>query len=821
MTGGLRVSRRVGPRPRIPLSVTLRLFPAARRIVRWIFREAPVSARLAGRVRAAQLDAAARLAPFSTLVSASVAVVVVASSWCYGPRGYLLAFLVALEVVAAGILVACWQWRQGVGRSSSTPLAVTLAVTAAAALGLIWASIPVVLFAGADPDNRLLIACTCAGLICTGVVVAPLVAAAEAFVLPIILGSFAGLYLTGERFFAIIALLLAIYAVFIVSSIAYLHYTFIQKLLQQFQLEEQGDIIRLLLGDFDQSASDWLWETDAAGRLRNVSQRFAQVLNRRPSEADGVPFLNAIFGPGASPVLPSPERQKLANCFAEQVFFRDVAVPVQVGSEDRWWSLTGKAIFDVGGQFQGYRGVGSDITAVRAAESRIAHQARHDFLTGLPNRILFLEAVRSACEAVASCGRPFALFLLDLDGFKAVNDRLGHPAGDELLRAVARRLAGSVREGDLIARLGGDEFTVLLADATVDTAAALAQRIIARLSTPFSVDGVEAIVGASIGIALAPSAGEQADELLRHADMALYSAKATGRGRYRFFGLELESTIRERRSLLADLREACRRGELQLFYQPIVSAQTLAVRGFEALLRWEHPQRGLVLPDQIIRLAEEAGLVGDIGAWVLHQACSEAVGWPAGLRVAVNVSAAQFRDTSLIGLVHDALAAAGMPASRLELEITESVLMEAAMPTVEVLRQLRASGVRVALDDFGTGFSSLGYLRNLPFDKIKIDGSFVRDMSSEGRGAAIVHTIIGLAASLGVATTAEGVETIEHFLPLRAQGCTEVQGFLFSRPLPSAEIPAFLQTPRLMVVPEMPTALVPASLSSPPGRVGS
>ncbi|MGH2896986.1 MAG: putative bifunctional diguanylate cyclase/phosphodiesterase, partial [Solirubrobacteraceae bacterium] len=535
----------------------------------------------------------------------------------------------------------------------------------------------------------------------------------------------------------------------------------------------------------------------------------------------GVPFLYAIFGAGASPVLPSPERQKLANCFAEQVFFRDVAVPVQVSSEDRWWSLTGKAIFDAGGQFQGYRGVGSDITAVRAAESRIAHQARHDFLTGLPNRILLLEAVRSACEAVASCGRPFALFLLDLDGFKAVNDRLGHAAGDELLRAVARRLAGSVREGDLLARLGGDEFTVLLADATVDTAAALAQRIIARLSAPFSVDGVEAIVGASIGIALAPSAGEHADELLRHADMALYSAKAPGRGRYRFFGMELESTIRERRLLLADLREACRRGELQLFYQPIVSAQTLAVRGFEALLRWEHPQRGLVLPDQIIPLAEEAGLVGDIGAWVLHQACSEAIGWPAGLRVAVNVSAAQFRDTSLIGLVYDALEATGLSASRLELEITESVLMEAAMPTVEVLRQLRATGVRVALDDFGTGFSSLGYLRNLPFDKIKIDGSFVRDMGSEGRGAAIVHTIIGLAASLGVATTAEGVETIEHFLPLRAQGCTEVQGFLFSRPLPSAEIPAFLQTPRLVVLPEMPTTLVPASLSGPPGRIGS
>ena len=774
-----------------------------------------ISPKFAARVRANQLDSAARLAPFSLLVSASVAVVVVGSSWNYGSHAYLAAFLVALETVAGGILLSCLQWRRTSNHNAGTRRAV---VGAAATLGTIWATIPIVLFAIADPNNRLLIACTAAGLICTGVVVAPLVAAAEAFVTPIILGSFLGLYFTGERFFAIIALLLAIYALFIVSSIAYLHYNFMQKLLQQFQLEEQGDIIRLLLGDFDQSASDWLWETDSDGCVRNASQRFAQVLNRRPAETDGIRFLDAIFAPEYRASFHGPERQKLINCFNEQMFFRDVVVPVKLDSEDRWWSLTGKAIFDASGAFQGYRGVGSDITTVRAAESRTAHQARHDFLTGLPNRVLLLEALRSALGTLASHGQPFALLLLDLDRFKAVNDRLGHPAGDELLRSVARRLNGSVREGDLVARLGGDEFTVLLPNATVDAAVGLADRIITRLSAPFSLDGMEALIGASIGIALAPTAGETPDDLLRHADLALYSAKEAGRRTYRFFEPELESSVRERRSLLADLREATRRGELRLFYQPIVSAQNLMVRGFEALLRWDHPVRGLVLPDQIIPLAEEAGLVSEIGEWVLQQACREAAAWPHGLRVAVNVSAAQFRDTSLFKAVETALGVTQLPPTRLELEITESVCMEAAMPTIEVLRRLRAIGVRIALDDFGTGFSSLGYLRNLPFDKIKIDGSFVRDVGSDGRGAAIVHTVIGLAASLGVATTAEGVETIEHFLPLRAQGCTEVQGFLFSRPLPPDQITEFLQTSRMLVTSETSQALLPANVL-PPDRL--
>jgi diguanylate cyclase (GGDEF)-like protein len=754
------------------------------------------------RVRVDQIDAAAKLAPFSTLVSGSVVVVIVVSCWKQGPLWYLIPFLAALEVTVVGTLFAVHRWRRTADRIANSRRAAVIGLTAATALGVIWATMPIVLFPLANPDNRLMIACTAAGLICTGVVVAPLIAAAEAFVSAIICGSFVGLYLTGDAFFAIIALLLLIYAVFIVTSIAYLHHIFMQKLFQQLQLEEQGEIIRLLLGDFDQSAANWLWETDAEGRLRNVSQRFAEVLNRRRTEAERMPFLQEIFKIQCNSDPFFADRQKLANCFAEQMFFRDVIVPVRVAEEDRWWSLTGKATFDQNGVFQGYRGVGSDISSVRAAEVRSAHQARHDFLTGLPNRVLFLEALRSACERSAALEQTFALLALDLDGFKSVNDKLGHASGDEVLRAVAGRLRGTIRDGDLVARMGGDEFMLLVPDATVEMAAGLARRLIGVLSAPVSIDSVGVFVGVSIGIALSPSAGEYPDDLLQHADLALYSAKNAGRGTYRFFEAELESNVKERRSLLRDLRQAKRHGELRVYFQPVVSAQTLAVRGFEALLRWDHPQRGLVLPGQIIPLAEEAGLIGEIGEWVLRDACAQAATWPSGLRVAVNVSASQLRDRGLVAQVASALAASGLPASRLELEITESVFMEAAIPTADVLRRIRDSGVRIALDDFGIGFSSLGYLRDLPVDKIKIDGTFVRNMGTDACSAAIVHMVIGLAASLGAATTAEGVETVEQFLPLRNQGCTEIQGFLFGRPMPAGSLASFLQSPKPIIVPD-------------------
>jgi diguanylate cyclase (GGDEF)-like protein len=755
-------------------------------------RRRPIPPESLARILEEKFEAAVKLAPFSALVSASVAVVVVGTSWPTGLHLYLLCFLTAVETITAIILLGCARWRWLSRRQPGTPRAKMMAVACATLLGLVWASMPIALFPGAGPHLRLLIACTMAGLLCTGLVIAPLVAAAGAFVVPLIAGSTIGLCLTGDAFYEAIALLLGIYALFIVSSIVYLDYLFTGQVLRKIQLEDQSEMIRLLLWDYDQSASDWFWETDSQGHLRHVSPRFAQALDCQPRQLEDVPFFEAL-GRGMGEGAKHADRQQLMNCFIEQVFFRDVMIPVVVGAETRWWSLTGRPFFHAGGSFRGYRGVGSDITDARAADIRNAYQARHDELTGLANRTSFLDAVWAACERAGTSGKKFALLSLDLDGFKKVNDTFGHPVGDELLRAVSGRMAGVVRETDMIARLGGDEFAVLHLDAETESAAALAARIIEAIGKPFSFHEAEIVISASVGIALAAAQGERADDLVSNADLALYTAKDTGKSTFRFFDGEPEAFSCSTRFLARDLLEARKEGQFRLVFQPIVNAQTLAVRGFEALLRWEHPRHGVLSPDQFISLAEEAGLLGNIGEWVLREACSEAVLWPGNLRIAVNVSATQFQDPSFAVVVSDVLAATRLPPNRLELEVTESVFMNSSASALQLMHHLRALGVRVALDDFGTGFSSLGYLRTFPFDKIKIDSGFVREMMTDRRSAMIVHAIIGLAANLGVATTAEGVETAEHLNQLRSQGCTEAQGFLFSRPLPAAMIEDFLQ----------------------------
>ncbi len=433
-----------------------------------------------------------------------------------------------------------------------------------------------------------------------------------------------------------------------------------------------------------------------------------------------------------------------------------------------------------------------DITEQRRAETRIAHMARHDALTGLANRVLLRERLE---EALARTRRadPCAVLFLDLDHFKSINDTQGHPTGDALLRAVAARMRQLVRETDTIARLGGDEFAIIQesvrqpADAT-----ALAERLIGEIGLAFDIEGQPVATGASIGIAVAPTDGTDADTLLKNADIALYRAKAEGRCRYRFFEPEMDALMQARHTLEHDLRKAVAAGEFELYYQPIIHLQSRAVSGFEALIRWRHPTRGLVSPGQFIPFAEEIGLITQIDEWVLRTACREAAAWPDRLTVAVNLSPAHFRRGAVVRSVTDALSAAALAPRRLEIEITESLLIEDSEATLACLHQLRSLGVSISMDDFGTGYSSLGYLRNFRFDKIKIDQSFVRELSCRPDSIAIVRAVTGLCSSLGMATTAEGVETEEQLAALSAENCTEVQGFLFSRPRPASEIPALL-----------------------------
>ncbi len=424
-----------------------------------------------------------------------------------------------------------------------------------------------------------------------------------------------------------------------------------------------------------------------------------------------------------------------------------------------------------------------------AQNTRMFFMAHHDALTSLPNRVLLHQRLEEALENRQRRDDGVALLCLDLDYFKQVNDTLGHPVGDKLLKEVARRLRECVRDGDLVARLGGDEFAVLQCGANLpEHAGQLAQRIVGALCAPYDLDGDRAIVGASVGIAIANPALSSADVLLRSADMALYQAKANGRGTFSFFESMMNEQAQARRVIELDLREALARNEFEVFYQPVFCLQARRVSGFEALLRWRHPDRGLIAPAEFIPIAEELGLIVQIGEWVTAQACMDAVTWPDDVKVAVNLSPVQFHSRGLVQAVRQALEGSGLSAHKLELEITESALLQNSETVLATLHELRALGLRTALDDFGTGYSSLSYLRSFPFDKLKIDQTFIREMIGNADCMAIVISVLGLARDLGMTTTAEGVETEEQLELLRRAGCNEVQGFLFDRPRPAADI---------------------------------
>ena len=429
-----------------------------------------------------------------------------------------------------------------------------------------------------------------------------------------------------------------------------------------------------------------------------------------------------------------------------------------------------------------------DITEQRQAELKIEYMAHHDALTGLANRVLLNQRLENALDRVVE-PEMLAVHHLDLDQFKAVNDTFGHAAGDKLLKTVAERLRALVRDSDTIARMGGDEFVIVQVPvAEAAEATLLAQRIIAAISEPFDLDGHQAVIGTSVGIAIGPGEGLTPDKLLRNADLALYRAKDHGRGTFRFFEPAMDLQMQTRRVMEQELRRGLPAGEFELYYQPVVDLASNEVSSFEALIRWNHPKHGLVAPAAFIPLAEEIGFIIPMGEWVIRQACATAARWPGELRVAVNISAAQFRNSGLLPIIVGALSASGLPPTRLEIEITETVLLQNRETTLAVLHQLRALGIRIAMDDFGTGYSSLTYLQSFPFDKIKIDRSFVRDIDKNTGSLNIVRAVAALANGLGMSATAEGVETHGQLAQIVAAGCTEMQGYLFSQPLPAAEI---------------------------------
>ncbi|MBX9644127.1 MAG: EAL domain-containing protein [Novosphingobium sp.] len=536
-----------------------------------------------------------------------------------------------------------------------------------------------------------------------------------------------------------------------------------------------------ILNDFEQTGQGWFWETDRRGMLAYVSAPIGEILGRKPHELVGGPF-GELFEP--DPQGQENERT-LAFHLTARSAFTELALRAATRREERWWSVNGRPLYDGFGNFVGFRGSGHDLTEKKRSEEHASRLAHYDSLTGLANRLQMAQTLEKILAAPNIEHRACSVFLLDLDRFKQVNDTMGHPAGDALLKQVASRLERAIGEHGRVGRLGGDEFQVVLPGRhRREDLAGLALRVIRDLSEPYSIEGHRVVIGASVGVALSPEDGLTAEAIIRNADLALYAAKDGGRGRHHFYASDLHSDAEERRQLEQDLRDALAQGGLELYYQPVIHTSTERITGFEALLRWTHPTRGPLSPAKFIPIAEDSGLIAPIGEWALRQACQDLAKLPESVRVAVNVSPLQFANPALPAIITNALAAAQVNPARLELEITESVFLNDDAGTDAMFAALKRVGVRLALDDFGTGYSSLGYLKKAPFDKIKIDQSFVRGATINGsRNAAIIASIVSLAEALGMETTAEGVETLDELDLVRMLGCSHVQGYIYEKPL--------------------------------------
>ena len=574
-----------------------------------------------------------------------------------------------------------------------------------------------------------------------------------------------------------LALLMVVYSVVITQKTLFAGRT-------RLSLEWQAKKALNFVDEFENSGRGWFWETDSLGTLSYVSRQLADDFDCEPEALLGRQFTDLLSVDHAPES--TEEGKTLGFHLSARFPFSDVVVR-PASEQDVHWSLSGNPLFDELGRFLGFRGIGTDLTEQRKSEREITRLARFDSLTGLPNRAMMRQTLDEALRNAAHRKKGCALFMIDLDRFKNVNDTLGHPVGDALLRQVAERLTSVMGNHGQVGRLGGDEFqAVLPGGADIGLLESLARTLIEQVSRPYMIEGNKVTIGASVGIAIGDPGRASADALVRDADLALYAAKAAGRGKHRLYEPSMHSEAAERQILENDLRQALERGELSVHYQPVVRTAGEEISGFEALVRWHHPTRGEISPSKFVPLAEEAGLIAKVGEWVLRTALEEAANWPDQVRVAVNLSPLQFNDPNVVEMVGRHLRETGVRAERLELEITEGVFLADGDSTDDTFAKLKDLGVRLALDDFGTGYSSLGYLKKAPFDKIKIDQSFVRGAASTtNRNAAIIRAIVTLAETLDMDTCAEGVETHDDLQLIRELGVSMVQGYIFGQPSPA------------------------------------
>ncbi|MBD8066700.1 EAL domain-containing protein [Devosia sp. PTR5] len=737
-----------------------------------------------------QLDSIGRMVPALLATSLILSPVLVLLVWGRPRAWAVLALLCAASLILLwSSLLATRVLRSSPGQAPSLAGQMVLSCFLA---GTSWACALALLPSGLPGALQGAAIIGAGGLLCISMMaLINYPQAMGAFTVPLIVGMLSGFSGLGQSGDMLILSLMLTGLTFVTVTITFNHAAaFVALRTSETLVEEKQEIIGLLLREFEQTTSDWIWGIDLDGTIDRLSGGFTAVTGLSEEDLIGADFLYFLrcITPPADPVIAQIEHEVLAR-----QTFQDVELQVLAGGEESWWRLTGKPAFDDTGRYLGYLGTGSDITVQKRDERRITMLAHHDSLTGLLNRAKFNEFLALSVGRLERYGSPFTVLYMDLDQFKLVNDSRGHLAGDRLLFEVARRIEKTVREGDLVARLGGDEFALILPDeADVEAAQAVATRLIEAICQPVEVDGGQMMVGVSIGIAIAPLHGTRPDQILRNADLALYRAKTDGRSVFRMFESRMDSEARERRLLENELTEAVGKDQLVLHYQPLVDAETGAPTGFEALVRWNHPVRGLIPPAEFIPLAEQSHLIIAIGDWTIHQACLAATQWPEHLTVAVNLSARHFRQSDIGVVVNAALAQSGLKPNRLEIEITEGLLIEEPEAVVEKLQQLRALGVTIAMDDFGTGYSSLGYLLKFPFDKIKIDRSFVEASAKDSVARDILRAIATLGKILKVKITAEGVETAEQAAFLSEIACHQLQGFYFARPLDPRDMPHYL-----------------------------
>ncbi len=733
----------------------------------------------AARLRGAHLTSVIRLTPAMMVANFGSGALAL---WSFAPEvpTGLWAWMAVLCGVC-GLAMLNWAQRRGRPVATASSRSVHRATLHAMLLAALWGVLPLLWLQGATVGQQLTIVTLITGMLGAGsFVLSSLPYASLAWVAAISLGSFGALASVGGAASAKVALLLSLYSpIVLIGSLLNWHKA-TALLRSQAQSARQEQMLAVLLQDFEQSAGDALWGTGPDGRLRHASPRLQELLGLQPDEQRPVTLVELLQR--RSPA----GAEQLSGLMAAGQPFRDLRISINDARGTVHLQMNGKRVTDDSGSFLGWRGVISEVTEKVNSEEKLRQLAHTDSLTGLANRFM----LRDTLARLIRQDQPLALLTIDLDRFKAVNDNHGHSTGDAVLQAVADRLRACVPPGALLARLGGDEFALVLsAPADITAAPAVAQRLVDTLAEPVELGPRTLRIGASVGLTLREDEPVSLDGLLVQADMAMYAAKEAGRGRWAHYTPLLGEHSRRHLAIEQGLRSALERNEMALHWQAKVDLATRRITGAEALMRWTHPTLGPIGPAEFIPVAEQCGLIDGLGQWALREACRAGTQELAGLTVAVNVSPIQLQNRDFLVQLRETLASSGMDPARLELELTESVFMEDADHALHLLQALRQTGVRLALDDFGTGFSSLSYLRSFPFDTLKIDQAFVAELLSKEHSRAIVRMITELAATLGMRTVTEGVETVAQMQAVRAAGCDEIQGYLVSRPMPLADFP--------------------------------